>query len=65
MPLTDALARVGIDERDVSALVNTHLHFDHCGQYHALPRISVWVQRAEYALVEQPLYTVPAWATNR
>ena len=29
--LTHSLGRVGIDPNDISLVVNTHLHFDHCG----------------------------------
>jgi glyoxylase-like metal-dependent hydrolase (beta-lactamase superfamily II) len=32
--LVDELHRHGIDERDVALIVNSHLHFDHCGQNH-------------------------------
>lgn len=62
VPLVDALAAAGIDERDVVAIVNTHLHFDHCGQNRALPSVPVWVQRSEYDLVDAPRFTVPEWA---
>lgn len=47
VPIIDALQGAGIDERDVSAIVNTHSHFDHCGQNHALPQAPVWVSQAE------------------
>ena len=30
--LIDELNRCGVDERDVHLIVNSHLHFDHCGQ---------------------------------
>lgn len=62
VPLVEALNAVGVDERDVTAIVNSHLHFDHCGQNRVLPRVPVWVQRSEYALVDEPLFTVPDWA---
>jgi len=60
--LIDALNGVGVDERDVVAIVNSHLHFDHCGQNRALPDVPVWVQRSEYELVDAPLFTVADWA---
>ena len=60
--VVDALNGLGIDERDVVAIVNSHLHFDHCGQNPALPWAPVWVQRAEAALVDEPHFTVPEWA---
>ena len=59
--LIDELHRHGIDERDVQCIVNSHLHFDHCGQNHALS-CPVVVQRAEIDAAQQPHYTVPEWA---
>ncbi|MDJ0770033.1 MAG: MBL fold metallo-hydrolase, partial [Ilumatobacter sp.] len=32
VPIVIALNEAGVDERDVIAIVNSHLHFDHCGQ---------------------------------
>ncbi len=61
--LIDALWAVGIDERSVVAIVNTHLHFDHCGQNHRLPSIPVWTTEAEVATVAaDPTFTVREWA---
>jgi glyoxylase-like metal-dependent hydrolase (beta-lactamase superfamily II) len=62
LPITTALNAAGFDERDVTAIVNSHLHFDHCGQNRALPGVPVWAQRAEVAAAEAPHYTVPEWA---
>ena len=62
VPLVDALNRAGVDERDVVGIVNSHLHFDHCGQNRVLPDVPVFVQRAELAAAEIPHYTVPEWA---
>jgi glyoxylase-like metal-dependent hydrolase (beta-lactamase superfamily II) len=36
-PLADALAAIGVDGRDVAAVVLSHLHFDHCGQQAGTP----------------------------
>jgi N-acyl homoserine lactone hydrolase len=60
--LLDELHRCGVDERDVRLIVNSHLHFDHCGQNHALS-CPVAVQHAELEAAREPLYTVQAWAT--
>lgn len=61
--IVDALASVGIDERSVAAVVNTHLHFDHCGQNHALAPAPIWVTEAEVdAVATVEHYTVPEWA---
>ena len=61
-PIIVALNAAGVDERDVTAIVNSHLHFDHCGQNHALPSIPVYVQAAELDAAQEPNYTVAEWA---
>jgi glyoxylase-like metal-dependent hydrolase (beta-lactamase superfamily II) len=60
--LIDRLAEVGVDERDVVAVVCSHLHFDHCGQNAALAA-PVHVQAAERSAAAEPGFTVPEWAT--
>jgi N-acyl homoserine lactone hydrolase len=63
--LGEALAQVGVDERDVVAIVNSHLHFDHCGQnprFYGL-RVPIYVQAAEVEAAREPFYTDPAWAS--
>ena len=63
--LGEALAHVGVDERDVVAIVNSHLHFDHCGQnpmFYGL-RVPIYVQAAEVEAAREPFYTDPAWAS--
>lgn len=60
--LVDALNRAGIDERDVVAIVLSHLHFDHCGQHHLLASTPVWTTAAEVEAAGEPGYTVPEWA---
>ena len=64
-PITSALAAAGFDERDVAAVVNTHLHFDHCGQNHLLGHAPVWITEAELQVSTTELYTVPKWAHIR
>jgi glyoxylase-like metal-dependent hydrolase (beta-lactamase superfamily II) len=59
--LVARLAGVGVDERDVVAVVCSHLHFDHCGQNAALTA-PVHVQAAERTAAAAPGFTVPAWA---
>ncbi len=56
------LNRCGVDERDVQLIINSHLHFDHCGQNHALS-CPVAVQGAELEAAREPGYTVDDWAT--
>lgn len=62
--VVDALNARSIDERDVVAIVNTHLHFDHCGQNDSLPDVPVWVQADEVEAARAEGYTVPEWAAT-
>ena len=59
--LLDELHLHGIDERQVPCVIDSHLHFDNCGQNPALS-CPVVVQRAEIHAARQPHYTVPEWA---
>ena len=43
----DALADLGMSPADVTLVINTHLHFDHCGQNAVFPHAACYVQRAE------------------
>jgi glyoxylase-like metal-dependent hydrolase (beta-lactamase superfamily II) len=61
--LLPALARAGVQPEDVDAVVNTHLHFDHCGwntvSLHGrvlptFPRARYYVQRGEYEVALHP-----------
>ena len=60
--IIEVLNRTGIDERDVLAIVNTHLHFDHCGQNHLLSSAPVWATDEEVQAATAEFYTVPEWA---
>jgi len=62
--VANALAECGVDHRDVVAVVNSHLHFDHCGQnpsFYGL-NVPVYVQSLEVEAAKQPYYTDPTWA---
>jgi len=62
--LLDSLAARGVSPDDVTIVVNTHLHFDHCGwntrfdsngkPVPTFPRARYWVQRGEYDHARQP-----------
>jgi len=60
-PVDDALHEAGIWLSDVTGAANCHLHFDHSGQNGRLRGMPIFVQRAEWAMVHQPDYTVPEW----
>lgn len=59
--LADALTDHGHQLSDVTAIINSHLHFDHCGNNHLLPGIPIYAQAGELALARSPRYTVPDW----
>jgi N-acyl homoserine lactone hydrolase len=46
---------------DVVAVINTHLHFDHCGGNRRFAHLPIYVQRAEWEAVAVPEYLVE-WA---
>lgn len=65
LELGAALSQVGIDLDAVVAVVNSHLHFDHCGQNPALfgGATAFYVQAAEIEAVEADrFYTDASWA---
>ena len=55
------LERHGHRLRDVTAIVNSHLHFDHCGNNLLFPGVPIYVQTTEYESARTPGYTVPEW----
>src|SRR3984957_18344365 len=54
--VADALADIDLTPGDIDLVINTHLHFDHCGQNAVFKHAACWVQRAELARakVEEP-----------
>jgi len=63
-PLADSLATVGLTASDISAVIVSHLHFDHCGQL-ALLAAPVYLQAEEHEAAQSTGYTVPDWAVIR
>ncbi|MEN3272508.1 MAG: N-acyl homoserine lactone hydrolase [Actinomycetota bacterium] len=59
--LVDALAAHGHAVRDVTTIVNSHLHFDHCGNNHLFPGVPIYAQEGELVEARTPMYTVPEW----
>lgn len=48
------LASVGIDPAKVTHVINSHLHFDHCGGNAQLPNARIVVQRRELEVAQRP-----------
>jgi len=61
MDLEETLEGVGASVHQVTAVVNSHLHFDHCGQNARFPGVPIYVQEAELEASRRPYYTVPEW----
>jgi N-acyl homoserine lactone hydrolase len=61
-PQLEPLSAETIELGSITAVVNTHLHFDHCGGNHLFVGTPVYVQRAELedARTESD-YTIPEW----
>jgi len=59
--LTDALAATGCAPAGIAAVINTHLHFDHCGENRLFAGGPIYVQAAEYKAAAAYAYTVPEW----
>jgi N-acyl homoserine lactone hydrolase len=57
----DALAAAELDPDNVRAIVNSHLHFDHCGQNRAVPGVPTYVQQAELDLALRQGHTIVEW----
>jgi N-acyl homoserine lactone hydrolase len=47
--------------RDVLCVVNTHLHFDHCGGNRLFAGTPIHVQRIEREAARRDGYTIPEW----
>jgi len=60
-PLVAALTEAGVPVEKIAAIVNCHLHFDHCGQNAALPGTPIYAQTVEWEAAHEPDYTVPEW----
>jgi glyoxylase-like metal-dependent hydrolase (beta-lactamase superfamily II) len=59
--VADALADHGLAPIDVTMVVNTHLHFDHCGQNPAFAHAPLMVQRTEHERILRERDEVTDW----
>jgi N-acyl homoserine lactone hydrolase len=48
------LARLGLKPSDIRTVVNSHLHFDHCGCNHCFPDAVTIVQAKEWRAAQRP-----------
>ena len=60
-PVADALVEHGLSPADIRWVINTHLHWDHCGQNAVFKHAPLYVQRTEYERARRPNYTVMEW----
>jgi N-acyl homoserine lactone hydrolase len=59
--VAEALAVHGLAPIDVRMVINTHLHFDHCGQNVAFEHAPVLVQRTEYERIFRERDEITEW----
>jgi N-acyl homoserine lactone hydrolase len=59
--VADALADHGLAPIDVTTVINTHLHFDHCGQNPAFAHARLMVQRTEHERIIRERDEVTDW----
>jgi N-acyl homoserine lactone hydrolase len=43
-----SLHKLGVEPTDIRWVINSHLHFDHCGQNAVFPQAPFYIQRIEY-----------------
>ena len=51
--VAEALAELDMSPADIGLVINTHLHFDHCGQNAVFRHAPVYVQRAELSRAQR------------
>jgi N-acyl homoserine lactone hydrolase len=57
----DALAGLDMSPADITIVINTHLHFDHCGQNAVFKHAPFYVQRAELARARRESPDLAGW----
>jgi N-acyl homoserine lactone hydrolase len=57
----DALGDLDMTPADISLVINTHLHFDHCGQNAVFPHAAIYVQRAELSRARREARDIYDW----
>src|ERR1700674_1858728 len=59
--VADALAVHDLSPVDVTMVINTHLHFDHCAQNGAFEHAPLLVQRLDHGLIYKERGEVIGW----
>jgi N-acyl homoserine lactone hydrolase len=59
--VADALAELDLAPSDISLVINTHLHFDHCGQNAVFGHAPFYVQRAELDRIRRESLWLHDW----
>jgi N-acyl homoserine lactone hydrolase len=57
----DALAEHDLSPADVTMVINSHLHFDHCGQNAVFKHAPFYIQRSELARARKQERTTSEW----
>ena len=59
--VADALAGLDMTPADIGLVINTHLHFDHCGQNAVFKHAACYVQRTELGRAERESPDLYGW----
>jgi N-acyl homoserine lactone hydrolase len=59
--VADALAGLDMSPADIGLVINTHLHFDHCGQNAVFPHAACYVQRTELGRAKRESPQLADW----
>jgi N-acyl homoserine lactone hydrolase len=59
--VADALAELDMTPGDIGLVINTHLHFDHCGQNAVFRHAAFYVQRAELSRAQRESRELYDW----
>jgi N-acyl homoserine lactone hydrolase len=59
--VADALAELDMTPGDIGLVINTHLHFDHCGQNAVFSSAPFYVQRAEVSRAQRESRELYDW----
>ena len=57
MQPTNAVRNLGVAPEDISIIVNTHLHWDHCSNNDKFPNAKIYVQKREVQFAVNPIPT--------